>query len=150
VIVRLSPGAAVPGEGGAVELRSSKRSLPRTIERISVSGSEALVAFSGTAGIGEALKLVGCELWADVPAPGSAPEPAGDWLGFQVFDLQGNCWGTVRAQPHFSLNRLLEVEDASSGEIVYVPWHDSLVVRIDRRARALVIDPPAGLRDLNK
>ena len=150
MIVRLSPGAAVPGEGAAVELRSSRRSFSRTIERISAAGSEALIAFSDTHGIGEALRLVGCALWADVPEPAAAAERADDWIGFQVFDLQGNCWGTVRSQPQFSLNQLLEVEDASSGKTVYVPWHQSLVVRVDRRARTMVIDPPAGLRDLNK
>jgi len=158
VIASLSPGAAIPGAGTAVELRSNKRSFPRTIERISVAGSDALIAFSGTGGISEALKLVGCSLWADGPslkalaegAPEAAPERADEWIGFQVYDLQGECWGTVRSQPQFSLNQLLEVEDVSTGKTVYVPWHESLVVRIDRRARTIIIDPPAGLRDLNK
>ena len=71
-------------------------------------------------------------------------------LGFRVFDLQGDCWGTVTDQPQFSLNRLLEIEDAAAGRTVYVPWHENLVVKIDRRGKTLVIDPPAGLRDLNK
>jgi 16S rRNA processing protein RimM len=149
VVASLSPGAAIPGEGAAVELRSSKRSFPRTIERISVAGSEALIAFSDTGSIGEALKLVGCALWADGPAPEAAAR-TDDWIGFQVFDLQGDFWGTVTSQPQFSLNQLLEVEDPSSGKTVYVPWHESLVVRLDRRAGTMVIDPPAGLRDLNK
>jgi len=148
VVVSCSPGSVPPGEGAEVELRSSKRIFPQKIEHISAAGSEAIVAFSGAHTIGEALRFVGCTLWADVPEAGS--ETADGFLGFRVFDLQGECWGTVESQSHYSLNQLLEIKDAASGATVYVPWHVSLVVRIDRPAKTLVIDPPAGLRDLNK
>jgi ribosomal 30S subunit maturation factor RimM len=148
VVVSCSPGFVTPGEGSEVELRSDKRTFPHKIEHISVAGNEAIVAFSGAHNIGEALRIVGCTLWADVPeAEAEAPD---GFLGFQVFDLQGEYWGTVESHSHFSLNQLLEIKEADSGATVYVPWHDSLVVKIDRPARTLVIDPPAGLRDLNK
>jgi ribosomal 30S subunit maturation factor RimM len=148
VVVGLSPAIVTPKAGIAVELRSSRRSLSQTIEHISASGSEAIMAFSGTHSISEALRIVGCSLYAEVPA--AKAERADAMLGFKVFDLQGNCWGKVKAQTQFSLNQLLEIEDEATGEIVYVPWHESLVVKIDRRGKTLVIDPPAGLRDLNK
>ncbi len=148
MVVSCSPGWVPPGEGAEVELRSSKRIFPQKIERISAAGSEAIVAFSGARTIGEALRFVGCTLWADVPA--AAGEDSEGFLGFQVFDLQGECWGTVESWSHFSLNQLLEIKDEATGATIYVPWHESLVVKIDRAARTLVIDPPAGLRDLNK
>jgi ribosomal 30S subunit maturation factor RimM len=148
VVASLYPDMVAPGEGSAVELRSSRRVFPQTIEHIAVSGQEAVIAFSGAHTISEALRFVGCSLWAEVPAPKA--DSAAGLLGFQVFDLQGNCWGTVKSLPRFSLNQLLEVADPISGETAYVPWHRSLVVRIDRGARTMVIDPPAGLRDLNK
>jgi len=148
VVASLLPGIVAPGAGGAAELRSSKRRFPQTIERISLSGREAVIAFSGAHSIGEALRFVGCSLYAEVPA--AKTSRAGSMIGYQVSDLQGNCWGTVKAQPRFSLNELLEIEDPGSGRTVFVPWHESLVVRIDRRAKTMVIDPPAGLRDLNK
>ena len=149
MVVSLSPGIVAPGEGIAVELRTSRRSLPQTIERISTAGNEAIILFNGAHSITEAFRLVGSSLYADVPEAKSRRSDS-IMVGFQVFDLQGECWGTVRSQPQFSLNQLLEVEDVSTGKIVYVPWHKSLVVRIDRRARTIIIDPPAGLRDLNK
>jgi len=148
VVVSCSPGIVTPGEGIEVELRSSKRIFPQKIESISVAGSEAIVAFSGAHNISEALRYVGCTLWADVPE--TQPGPAQGFLGFKVFDLQGEYWGKVESQSHFSLNQLLEIADAVSGATVYVPWHENLVVRIDRPGKTLVIDPPAGLRDLNK
>lgn len=148
MVVRLFPGIVTPGEGIAVELRSSRRSLSQTIERVAAAGSDAIMAFSGAHNIGESLRLVGYSIYADVPA--AKARRAGSMLGFRVFDQQGNCWGTVMAQPHFSLNQLLEIQDAATGETIYVPWHESLVVKIDRRAKTLLIDPPAGLRDLNK
>jgi ribosomal 30S subunit maturation factor RimM len=148
VVASLLPGIVAPGEGSAAELRSSKRSFSQTIEHISLSGHEAVIAFSGAHTIGEALRFVGCTLWAEVPE--SKAERVESVVGFRVFDLQGSCWGTVRSQPQFSLNQLLEIVDPGSGETAYVPWHESLVVSLDRRARTIVIDPPAGLRDLNK
>jgi ribosomal 30S subunit maturation factor RimM len=148
VVVSFSPGVAAPREGSAVEVRSSKRVFPQAIEHIAVTGSDAVISFSGARTISDALRFVGCSLWAEVPVAES--EAAAGVLGFRVFDLQGECWGTVKAQPQFSLNQVLEIEDAASGGSVYVPWHDSLVVKIDRRAGTVVIDPPAGLRDLNK
>jgi ribosomal 30S subunit maturation factor RimM len=148
VVVSLSPGIVAPGEGISVELRSSRRSLSQTIENVSLAGSEAIMAFSGAHSISEALRIVGYSLYADVPEV--KVKRAASMLGFRVFDTRGNCWGTVKAQPQFSLNQLLEIEDAVSGETVYVPWHESLVVKIDRRAKSMVIDPPVGLRELNQ
>lgn len=150
MVVSLSPAAVAPGEGSAVEVRSNKRVFAHTIEHLSAAGGDAVIAFAGVRTINEALRLVGCSLWADGPAAADAAAPDAGVLGFRVFDLQGECWGTVNAQPHFSLNQVLEIEDPTSGATVYVPWHDSLIVKIDRQAGTLIIDPPAGLRDLNK
>lgn len=148
MVVSLSPGIVTPGEGIAVELRSSRRSLSQTIEHVSAAGNEAIMAFNGVNSIPEALRIVGYLLYAELPE--AKAQPVDTMLGFQVFDLQGNCWGTVKAQPQYSLNQLLEIEDEATGETVYMPWHESLVVKINRRAKSMIIDPPAGLRDLNK
>ncbi len=96
MVVSFSPGIAAPGEGSAVEVRSSKRVFPQTIEAISVAGSDAIVSFGGVRTIGEALRFVGCSLWADVPV--AEARAAAGVLGFRVFDLQGECWGTVKAR----------------------------------------------------
>lgn len=147
LIVSLAPGAAAPRAGIKVELRSSRRVQPFTVEGIFPSAGEAVLALSGVDGIPAALRLVGCELWAEAP-PAAAGEDPG-LLGFRVFDRQGECWGIVTAQPRFSLNQVLEVTDERSGRTVLVPWHEELVVRLDRAAGVLVIDPPPGLRELN-
>ncbi len=112
MVVSLSPGIVTPGEGISVELKSSRRSLSQTIEHVSLAGSDAIMAFSGAHSISEALRIVGYSLYADVPEVKA--KRAASLLGFRVFDLQGNCWGTVKAQPQFSLNQLLEVEDAAT------------------------------------
>lgn len=146
MVVDFSPGAAAPPEGSAVELRSSKRIFPQVVERVSAAGG--VIAFRDVHTISEALRLVGCSLWSEVPE--ARQETPDSLLGFRVFDRQGGCWGVVRSQSHFSLNQVLEIADEAAGEIVLVPWHDSLVVSIDPRAGTLVIDPPAGLRELNR
>ncbi len=148
MVVGFSPGVVAPREGSAVELRSSKRVFPHVIERVAAAGSDAVIAFRDIHSIAEALRLVGCSLWGEAPEAG--PEAARGLIGFRVFDRQGECWGVVKSQPRFSLNQVMEIEDETSGEIVLVPWHDSLVVTIDPQAGTLVIDPPAGLRELNR
>jgi ribosomal 30S subunit maturation factor RimM len=148
VVVSLSPGIVIPGEGITVELKSSKYTLSKKIASISLAGSDAVITFSGVNSINEALKIVGYSLYGDLVAV--KKKRLATVLGFSVFDGQGNCWGKVKAQPQYSLNQLLEVEDTQTGEIFYVPWHDSIVKKIDRRAKTILIDPPQGLRDLNR
>lgn len=148
MVVSLAPGAVAPRAGSAVELRSHKRIHEHAIAGITGTDSEAIVAFSGIHDISAALRLVGCTLWAEVTEV--APGEADSLVGFRVFDRGGECWGTVISQPRFSLNQVLEIEDGGTGATILVPWHDSLVVKIDRRAGELVIDPPAGLRELNR
>ncbi|MCX6557809.1 MAG: hypothetical protein NTW95_10330 [Candidatus Aminicenantes bacterium] len=148
VVVSLSPGIVLPGEGISVELRSSKYVRPQKITAITSSGNDAIVAFAGVDSIHEALKIVGYSLYGDLPVVKAKRQAS--VLGFAVFDGQGNRWGKVKAQPQYSLNQLLEVEDDQTGEIFYVPWHDSIVRKVDRRAKSIIIDPPDGLRDLNR
>jgi ribosomal 30S subunit maturation factor RimM len=148
VVVSLSPGIVTPGEGISVELRSSKYVLSRKITGISLAGSEAIVTFSGVHSIHEALKIVGYSLYADLNA--TKEKRSATVLGFSVFDGQGNCWGKVKAQPQYSLNQLLEVEDEQTGEIFFVPWHDRIIKKINRRSKTILIDPPPGLKDLNR
>lgn len=148
LIVSLAPGASAPRTGSQVELRSSRRVQPYTVEGIALSPGEAVLSLSGVDGIPDALRLVGCELWADGPPAAAGDDPG--LLGFRVFDRQGDCWGTVVSQPRFSLNQVLEVAEEGTGRTILVPWHPELVVRVDRPARILVIDPPPGLRELNR
>lgn len=148
MVVSLPADGIPPAEGMSVELRSERHRFTRTIERASVSGLTAIIALTDVAGIGEALAFVGCTLWGEA---GASPAPGHDDVkGFRVFDREGTLWGTVRSQPRYSLNRLLEVADTASGEAILVPWHESLIVKIDRQAGILVIDPPPGLRELNR
>lgn len=147
VVVSFVPGAALPGPGSPVELRSRKRTFPHVIEGISACGPDAVVAFRGVDTIDAALRLVGCALWAGTAAAGAAG--GGDVLGFRVYDRDGDFWGTVVSRTDHSLNRVLEIADGSGG-VILVPWHESLVASIDRDAGVLVIDPPAGLRELNR
>jgi 16S rRNA processing protein RimM len=138
----------VPAVGDSVELKSSKYQFIKKISAVSPAGDDAIMTFSDIQSINEALKIVGYSLYADLPA--LKKKPLASVLGFSVFDGQGNCWGKVKAQPQYSLNQLLEVEDGQSGEIFLVPWHEHIVKKIDRRAKTIVIDPPLGLRELNR
>jgi ribosomal 30S subunit maturation factor RimM len=134
--------------GVSIELKSNKYHLSKKISAISRVGDDAVMAFADVHSINEALKIVGYSLHADLTAV--KKKSLATVLDFSVFDGQGNFWGKVKAQPHYSLNQLLEVEDGQTGEIFLVPWHDHIVKKIDRRSKTILIDPPPGLRELNR
>lgn len=69
-------------------------------------------------------------------------------VGCRVVKRDGSEVGTVtRILPAGGSNLLVVAREA--GE-VYVPFTDAICVEVDREARAIVIDPPDGLLELNE
>lgn len=80
----------------------------------------------------------------------SDPEDGETYLhelaGMRVTDTSGSAVGEVVDVEHLPHGLLLTVR-TSRGD-VSVPFVDAIVVRIDRDARAITIDPPQGLLEL--
>jgi 16S rRNA processing protein RimM len=77
------------------------------------------------------------------------PDTDTGMVNFTVKDMQGHLWGIVKNIENSSLNQLLEVE-TPGGDMIYVPVADSIVKEIDEERKVILIDPPEGLKDLNK
>jgi 16S rRNA processing protein RimM len=68
-------------------------------------------------------------------------------LGMRVVGTDGEAIGVVREVFETEPHHLLEVL-AEGGKVHLVPFAARIVREVDRAARRLVIDPPAGLLDL--
>ena len=108
-----------------------------------------LVMFDGVGDRSEA------ELWRGrylfIPTGEVRPPAEGEvWLheitGMTVVDVGGSVVGDVREVQKVPQGYLLDV--GTPRGVVSVPFVDAIVVRVDRDARTITIDPPSGLMDL--
>ncbi len=110
-----------------------------------------IVGFEHVSDIEGAERLAGVEL--RVPESALAPLPPDtfyehDLVGCRVETVDGRRVGPVRSVEAASGASRLIVE-AAVGE-VDVPLVDAICVRVEPASRTIVVDPPAGLLDLNR
>lgn len=141
-----SMGVYTLKEGDNLQLKSDKQQKDYQVESFRVIKGAPVVKFKGVDSINDALKLVGFA----VHMPGDSTETAdNDSIeDFTVKDVTGRVWGKVADVDTATLNQLLEVHDGE--DVYYVPFTDAIVKTIDIENRLIVIDPPDGLKDLNK
>lgn len=95
--------------------------------------------------INDALMLVGYDVYLkDFKSENSYQ----NLEGYSVSDIKGLAWGVVRKVNLTGQNKIIEVRDGAAQMII--PFHDSIVLNIDHVEKKILIDPPDGLRDLNK
>lgn len=141
--LRFRPGARLFASvaGRVVEFRVAAARLQR---------GRPIVGFEHVSDIESAERLAGVEL--RVPESALAPLPPDtfyehDLVGCRVETVDGRCVGPVRSVEALPGASRLIVE-AAGGE-VDVPLVDAICVRVEPAARTIVVDPPAGLLDLN-
>ena len=125
-------------------------SEPRAITEVRFHQGRPVIALEGIGTMDDAEALSGAEL--KVPASAVEPLPGGmfyrhDLVGCAVRDAQGNVVGDVTAVEG-DLERSRLVVASERGEVL-VPMVDSICIRVDTAARLIVVDPPAGLLELN-
>ena len=113
-------------------------------------GARVLLTFEGVPDVDAARSLTGGDLC--VEAAGAFPAPDGFFYsheirGFTCEDPSGNPLGSAAGVEQTPAGPLLSVA-LSSGGLALVPFVDAIVVRIDRAARRIVLDPPEGLLEL--
>jgi 16S rRNA processing protein RimM len=137
--------------GNVVYVRRPSTVEPLTIEGARFHQGRPIVVFGGVADLTAAEALTGVEL--RIPVEALAPLPEGtfyrhDLVGCCVVTTAGGNVGRV-VRVDGTLGSSLLVIDGERGEIL-VPMVSSICVRVDPRARELVIDPPAGLLEANE
>lgn len=127
-------------------MQSAKYRKEKEIEHFKEIRGAPVFKFKDTNTINDAFKLVGYSIYAGKK---NEQETNTGIANFMVKDMQGHLWGSVINIETSGFNRLLEVE-APGGDIIYVPFTDSIVKEIDEEKKVILIDPPDGLKDLNK
>lgn len=111
-----------------------------------------LVLFEGVEDESHARMLCGTEVWfpiSAIPEERDLPLTWGFLTGFNVYDAQQKVIGKIEQVDTSSANTLLRVV-RSDGKEVLLPLHPDFVVKLDEKARTLVLDLPEGLLTLNE
>ncbi len=137
-------------EGEVVVLKSEKYQKQFNVEHLREIKGTLVVKFAGINTINEALKLVGYSIYVHDSSTRDSEKKNKKIKDFIVKDMKGQLWGKVKDIEADSLNKLLEVQDENEDNVYYVPFTETIVKKIDIEKRIIVIDPPNGLKDLNK
>jgi 16S rRNA processing protein RimM len=137
--------------GGIVWRDRAGRPAPMTIRDVFFHNGRPVVTFEGVESMNDADGLRGAEL--RVPKTALVPLPDGayyqfDLIGCAVQTTAGDIVGIVRAVEGEAGSHRLAI-DAPDGEVL-VPLVASICVSIDVAAKRIVVDPPAGLLDVNR
>lgn len=138
--------------GEIVLLKSEKHQNPYKIEHLRNIKGIPVLKFEGIDTISDALPLVGYSIYSQKSTtPALTDNDTGELENFTVIDTNGDVWGKVINLDNAGLNELLEVQaPGESGELYYVPFTETIVKEINRDTGIIIIDPPDGLKDVNK
>lgn len=142
------PERFVPGL--ALLWRSAVAEKTLTLRSARPHGGGMLLVFEGVDTVDAARALQGGELFVAEADAHPAPDGfyyAHELRGFDCEDAAGRRLGSVAGLETTPAGAMLTVALASGREVL-VPWTYPIVVRVDREARRVVLDPPEGLLDL--
>lgn len=149
VVVHSSPSfeAYAPEKGEVVVLQSHKYEVQSNIDYIKEIQGVIVIKFQSVNSIPEAMKYIGYSIFSLAePKENIDDEPV---IDFSVIDISGQLWGNVHSHEFFGINEVLEILD-HSGDIIYIPFSEAIIKKIDYEKKEIIIDPPDGLKDLNK
>jgi 16S rRNA processing protein RimM len=149
VVLCPSPGdgTSVPKKGESVLLKSSKYQKTYQIEYIEEISGATVLKLKSINSISQALRLVGYTLFiSSLSKEHISPEGI---TGFTVKDVSGEYWGEITKVEITGLMKILEIRD-NHDDVIYVPIDETIVKEIDEKERTVIIDPPGGLKELNK
>ncbi|MDQ1354044.1 MAG: rRNA processing protein RimM [Acidobacteriota bacterium] len=157
-VVITSPrvGVHALAERTIITLKSEKYEKKCDLVYLKEINGTPIIKLKGIDSINEALKLVGYSVYAETnekkndPNSPLADSEDFDLTGFLVKDLNGDQWGNVISFETESFNELLEILDENENETYYVPFTEAIIKEIDKEKRLITIDPPDGLKSLNK
>ena len=136
--------------GSVVTWRRGGESRELRITTARTHGGRVLIAFEGVSDSDAARALQDGEL--SIPGQEAIPAPEGffyshELVGWEVVDAAGRRLGVAAGLEKAPASALLAVT-LEDGREALVPFVHEIVVRVDREARKIVIDPPEGLMDL--
>ncbi len=141
-----------PEQGEELVLQSQRHTYQYKLDYVKEIRGYPVFKFHTIDSINDALKLVGYSSFGMRTLENNGPLEFGDTVDFIVKDVSGCVWGRVKNAETFGINQVLEIID-DDGASIYVPFADGadgIVKEIDEENRVITIDPPVGLKELNK
>ena len=139
--------------GGIVYVSVGDAVRALRIEDVRFQSGRPVLALAGVGTIDEAEGMAGCEL--RVPESEQLPLPTGTYyqhslVGCEVRTVDDAPIGkVVRVQGAQGTNRLV-VQSSNTGDEIEIPFADTICVKVDLAQNVVVVDPPAGLLELNQ
>jgi len=139
-----------PLEGETIELQSEKYHIQLKIEYVREIQGSQVIKFEGINSINDAFKRIGYSLFSlRPPKTDEIPFTFEQSIDYVVKDISGNVWGTVLKTESYGFNQVLEII-GDTGSPILVPYSDGIIREIDEQNKLIIIDPPEGLKDLNR
>jgi len=133
-----------------VRVGRTAAAAPRRLEGSRLHKGKVLLKLEGVDGVEAATELIGCDVW--VEAAEAVALPAGtyyhrDLMGLEVFERTGGRLGPVAGILRTGGTDVLVVA-TEAGEVL-VPAARSICVEVDLARHRILVELPAGLRELN-
>jgi len=133
-------------KGEIVLLKSSKYQISQKIDQCREIQGLIVLKFSDVNTIHDAFKLVGYSIYRQQTDEISTESD--NILNFEVWDVHNNKWGKVYGIKQEGLNTVLEIHNQH--KVYFIPFHQSIIIKIDYKTSMITIDPPDGLMDINE
>jgi len=130
---------------GEFELKSKKHTKTSKMESYSERGSSLIIKFDISNSINDALGLVGYDVYSGELTSDTYSH---NMEGYSVFDINGLGWGKVCKVDLAGPNKIIETFDGT--EFKMIPFDNSIILKINSLKKTILIDPPDGLKSLNK
>ena len=131
---------------GALETEDGARRFE--IEAVRPAKDMLVARLKGVADRNAAEALKNLRLYvarAKLPKPADDEFYYADLVGLAATTADGGAFGTVKAVHNFGAGDLLEIEPASGGATLLLPFTEATVPAIDLADRKLVVAPPADV-----
>ncbi len=147
VVLKASPDFFYTKKIHSIYLESKKHNKNLIVESASNFGNDLIIKFTAINTITEAYRLIGYSAYLEDQKEAKAFKKD-NLVDYTVLDIDSNKWGTVINDIEEGLVHTLEVDD--KGDIIFIPYSDDIITEINRTKKIIIIDPPDGLRTLNK
>lgn len=151
VVIKLEPGFVenIP-EMESVFIEIDGRPVPFFISGSDYTGGETLkMKFEEYQSESRAAGFIGCRVFLTTSGiKGKEIQDPDSLTGFKIITKDKRITGTVSGVIQHPGHYLLTIVTPGNSEIL-VPLHEDLIIKINKKARTIIMDLPDGLADLN-
>lgn len=135
----------------SVFLEIEGRPVPFLISSLDYPGADMLkLSFQGYTSVDRVEEFKGCNVFLTTPVEEESAEPDISLLrGFKLADQEKRMIGTIGEIITNPGQLLLEVTTEANEEFL-IPFHENLILKIDKRRRIVFMEIPEGLLDINR